>query len=195
MKKITLLLALAVIVFTSCKSKYPNLEDGLYAEFVTNKGTFVAKFYDQATPLTVANFIELAEGTHPLADSIFKGKPYYNGISFHRVIKDFMIQGGDPLGTGTGGPGYKFEDEPITRDYKRGIVAMANSGPDTNGSQFFIMHKDLDLPKNYVIFGQVTEGLETIDKIAEISVTDNGMGEISKPQEEVKIEKIEIVEN
>jgi len=105
-----------------------------------------------------------------------------------------MIQGGDPKGDGTGGPGYRFADEKITRDYKRGIIAMANSGPNTNGSQFFIMHKDTDLPKNYVIFGQVVKGIEVIDKIAETQTVDNGLGEQSKPTKEIKIEKITIKE-
>jgi cyclophilin family peptidyl-prolyl cis-trans isomerase len=112
-------------------------------------------------------------------------------VIFHRVIKDFMIQGGDPTGTGTGGPGYKFRDE-LEGDgtYSRGTVAMANSGPNTNGSQFFIMHKDVGLPHSYTIFGRVTDGIEAVDAIAE-SKTDRS----DRPQSEVKISKIEITES
>lgn len=126
----------------------------------TNKGTIVFETYDADAPKTVQNFITLAE------------KGFYNNLIFHRVIKDFMIQGGDPTGTGMGGPGYKFEDElnPATPSYKagyaRGVVAMANSGPNTNGSQFFIMHKDVPLPHNYSIFGKVISGIEVVDAIA-----------------------------
>jgi cyclophilin family peptidyl-prolyl cis-trans isomerase len=126
----------------------------------TNKGTIVFETYDADAPKTVQNFVTLAE------------KGFYNNLIFHRVIKDFMIQGGDPTGTGMGGPGYKFEDElnPATPSYKagyaRGVVAMANSGPNTNGSQFFIMHKDVPLPHNYSIFGKVISGIEVVDAIA-----------------------------
>jgi len=114
-------------------------------------------------------------------------KPFYDGIIFHRVIKDFMIQTGDPLGQGYGGPGYKFNDEPFTGDYTRGTVAMANSGPNTNGSQFFIMHKDMALPKNYVIFGHVTAGLDVVDKIAETPTDPN-----DKPLTTISIKTITI---
>ena len=126
----------------------------------TSKGTIVFETYDQDAPKTVANFISLAN------------KGFYNGLIFHRIIEGFMIQGGDPSGTGMGGPGYKFADElnPNTPSYKqgyvRGVVAMANSGPNTNGSQFFIMHKDNPLPNNYSIFGKVISGIEVVDAIA-----------------------------
>ena len=129
---------------TSCQEKYPDLEDGIYAEFVTSKGTMVAKLFYKKVPVTVANFVALAEGTHPeLADSL-KGKPFYNGITFHRVMDNFMIQGGDPTGTGNGSPGYKFDDEfDITlRHDKPGILSMANPGAHSNGSQFFITEKE-----------------------------------------------------
>ncbi len=106
-----------------------------------------------------------------------------------------MVQTGDPQGNGTGGPGYSFQDEPVTRDYVRGTLAMANSGPDTNGSQFFIVHQDYPLDKNYTIFGKVTEGLETLDAIASVPVTTNPMsGENSQPQEEVTITEVSIKE-
>jgi len=119
---------------------------------------------------------------------------FYNNTIFHRVIKGFMIQGGDPNGDGTGGPGYKFKDEPIVGDYQRGTVAMANSGPDTNGSQFFIIHQDYDLPKNYVIFGQVIQGMEVVDKIAVAQVGPSSGGENSKPLNPVVIKSVEILE-
>ena len=152
------------------------------AEITTNFGNFTINFFPKETPKTVNNFVFLSR------------EGFYDGVVFHRIVKDFMIQGGDPSGNGTGGPGYKFDDEPITRDYKKGTVAMANSGPDTNGSQFFIVHKDTDLPKSYVIFGEVTKGMETIDKIANVEVEDNGMGEMSKPKQKVTIEKVTISE-
>ena len=104
-----------------------------------------------------------------------------------------MVQGGDPQGSGMGGPGYKFDDEKFTGEYKKGIVAMANSGPNTNGSQFFIMHADYPLPPNYIIFGEVTEGLEVVDKIATAEVIINSSGELSKPVSPVTINSVEIV--
>ena len=105
-----------------------------------------------------------------------------------------MIQGGDPKGDGTGGPGYKFNDEPITRDYERGILAMANSGSNTNGSQFFIMHKNYPLPKNYVIFGKIANGFDVLDKIAETPVAANRFGELSSPTKNIIIKSVEIIE-
>lgn len=121
----------------------------------TSKGDIVFKLYDDTAPKTVSNFVYLASGG------------YYDGLIFHRVIEDFMIQGGDPTGTGSGGPGYKFEDELTdNRTYTRGIVAMANAGKNTNGSQFFIMHKDVPLPHSYSIFGEVVEGMDVVDMIA-----------------------------
>lgn len=141
----------------------------------TTEGDIVIELDAENTPITANNFVYLAE------------KDFYDNTIFHRVIEDFMIQGGDPQGTGMGGPGYKFEDEPITKDYTRGTVAMANSGPDTNGSQFFIMHADYPLPKNYVIFGKVTEGIEVVDKIATAEVKASFSGEQSSPVNPVKI--------
>jgi len=160
---------------------------------VDQKKTYVAKMKTTAgemdialnvinTPITANNFIFLAK------------KKFYDNVIFHRVIKDFMIQGGDPTGTGTGGPGYKFNDEPFTGEYTRGTVAMANSGANTNGSQFFIMHAENPLPPNYVIFGKVVSGLEVLDAIAEAPVTYNEMREKSKPINPIKIISIEIVE-
>lgn len=132
------------------------------------------------TPYTTGNFVTLAK------------KDFYNGVIFHRVIDGFMIQGGDPTGTGSGDPGYKFPDEAFSGDYKRGTIAMANAGPDTNGSQFFIMHADYPLPKNYVIFGEVVEGIETVDKIAKAEARPNSFGERSTPVNPVKIIKVTV---
>jgi cyclophilin family peptidyl-prolyl cis-trans isomerase len=135
----------------------------------TTMGDIVIELDSKATPVTANNFVFLAQ------------QGFYDNTIFHRTIKGFMIQGGDPKGTGTGGPGYQFKDEPVTKEYLRGTVAMANSGPNTNGSQFFIMHADYPLPKNYVIFGQVTSGLDVVDKIATAPVTQSMGGENSKP--------------
>ena len=118
----------------------------------TAKGNIVIELFGDA-PLAASNFIGLID------------KKFYDGLSFHRREEGFVIQGGDPNGNGTGGPGYKFNDEPVTRNYKQGIVAMANSGPNSNGSQFFIMLADNPLPQNYTIFGNVIEGMEVVDKI------------------------------
>ncbi|MBY0376747.1 peptidylprolyl isomerase [Patescibacteria group bacterium] len=135
----------------------------------TNYGKIVFETYNEDAPNTVNNFVTLAK------------KGFYDGLTFHRVIKGFMIQGGDPSGNGTGGPGYKFNDElnPNTPSYKagykRGVVAMANAGPNTNGSQFFIMHADYPLPNAYTIFGKVVEGQDVVDKIANVQVGQNDM--------------------
>lgn len=154
-----------------------------FAILNTTEGKIKIKLNTEETPITAENFIKLST------------EKFYDNTIFHRVIKGFMIQGGDPKGDGTGGPGYKFDDEPFTGEYNRGTVAMANSGPNTNGSQFFIMHASYPLPKNYVIFGEVVEGLETVDKIAEAKVGRNDMGEESKPVKPVKIKSVDIIVN
>lgn len=154
-----------------------------YAVLNTTAGEIKIKLNTTDTPITANNFIKLSE------------EKFYDNTIFHRAISGFMIQGGDPKGDGTGGPGYKFDDEPFTGEYNRGTVAMANSGPNTNGSQFFIMHADYGLPKDYVIFGQVVEGFETVDKIAEAKVTRNDMGENSQPVKPVKIKSVDIIIN
>lgn len=151
----------------------------------TNKGVIVFETYDLDAPKTVKNFIDLAN------------KGFYDGIIFHRVIKNFMIQGGDPTGTGMGGPGYTFEDElnsttpSYINGYKRGVVAMANAGPNTNGSQFFILHKDYPLPHNYTIFGNVIKGIEVVDAIANVKT--NG-SPYDKPIENVTMNKVTVEE-
>lgn len=160
----------------------PDANKNYKAKFTTTAGEFTVQLNAVQTPKTVDNFVTLAK------------KNFYNNTIFHRVIKGFMIQGGDPKGDGTGGPGYKFDDEPFDGEYTRGTIAMANAGPDTNGSQFFIMHVDYPLPKNYVIFGKVIEGIETIDKIAQAPVNTSVSGENSKPVNPVTVTSIEIVE-
>jgi len=144
----------------------------------TNHGEIVIEFDPERSPLTVNNFVFLAN------------EGFYDGVVFHRVIENFMIQGGDPTGTGRGGPGYKFRDEiEGSGQYSRGTVAMANAGPNTNGSQFFIVHQDTGLPHSYTIFGKVTSGMEAVDSIAG-SDTDAS----DRPREDVVINKVTITE-
>ena len=186
------LIALALLMSTSsCQDKYPDLEDGLYAEIVTNKGTMVAKLEYEKTPVTVANLVALAEGNHPMVKEEFKGKKYFNGLTFHRVMDQFMIQGGDPTGTGTGDPGYKFSDEfhPDLIHSKPGILSMANSGPGTNGSQFFITevpYPSLDF--RHAVFGELVKGLDVQDSISNVKVD-----EMNKPLEPVIINEVNII--
>ncbi|HEY6144030.1 MAG TPA: peptidylprolyl isomerase [Flavobacterium sp.] len=147
--------------------------DGVFATISTNKGDIVVQLEYQKTPVTVANFVSLIEGKNTIVtDAKLKGKPFYDGLKFHRVIADFMIQGGDPSGNGSGGPGYAFKDEITDLKFdKGGILAMANSGPTTNGSQFFITHKDTPwLNGNHTIFGHVIEGIEVVNSIAQDDV-------------------------
>ncbi len=153
----------------------------------TNKGIIVFETYDTDAPKTVQNFIALAQ------------KGFYNGTIFHRVIDGFMIQGGDPTGTGMGGPGYKFADElnQNTPSYKngyiRGVVAMANSGPNTNGSQFFIMHQNAGLQHDYTIFGKVISGMDVVDVIATVPTNGNPPSGSNKPLQDVVMKKVSIV--
>jgi cyclophilin family peptidyl-prolyl cis-trans isomerase len=150
--------------------KKPVAIEGIFATMTTNKGDIVMQLEYQKTPVTVANFITLVEGTNPfVANENLKGKPFYNGLKFHRVIKDFMIQGGDPSGNGSGGPGYAFKDEFTDLKFnKGGILAMANSGPATNGSQFFITHKETTwLNDKHTIFGHVIQGMNVVNSIAQ----------------------------
>jgi cyclophilin family peptidyl-prolyl cis-trans isomerase len=151
----------------------------------TSQGSMKADLFAEEAPITVNNFVFLAR------------QGFYEGSPFHRIIKDFMVQTGDPVNrNGTGGPGYRFQDEPVKRPYERGTLAMANAGPNTNGSQFFIVHGNtVQLPPNYTIFGKLTDGLDTLDKIANTPVGASTSGERSKPQSEVTINSVSIDES
>lgn len=165
----------------------------MFAVFETNRGTFKAKLYDEQAPKTVANFVDLAEGNkefrEPRTGQPVK-RPYYDGLVFHRVIKDFMIQGGCPIGNGTGGPGYQFEDEfaPGLKHTKPGLLSMANAGPNTNGSQFFITVVPTPwLDNRHSIFGEIVEGYDVVDQIAHTAT-----GPMDRPLEPIIIQKLRI---
>lgn len=169
------------------------LGEGLFAEFTTTKGTIVCQLEYQKAPITVANFVALAKGEQPNTAKA-KGAPYYDGITFHRVIANFMIQGGDPTGTGRGGPGYMFPDEfdPSLKHDRPGILSMANAGPGTNGSQFFITHVPTPwLDGKHTIFGHVVSGQDVVnaiqqgDSIKELRIVANGTG--AKAFNEMKV--------
>ncbi|MGH2460479.1 MAG: peptidylprolyl isomerase [Chloroflexota bacterium] len=152
------------------------------ATIKTSLGDLTAELYAKDVPITVNNFVFLAN------------QHFYDNVKFHRIIKGFMVQTGDPTGTGAGGPGYRFQDEKVTRPYSRGTLAMANAGPNTNGSQFFIVQQDYPLPPNYTIFGKLTDGLDVLDKIASVPVSASRSGEMSVPTQDVRIESISISE-
>lgn len=196
MKKVYFLI-ISAIVLTGCKSQHSDLGDGMFADIQTTKGDIIVKLEYEKTPVTVANFITLAEGTSPFVSDSLKGKPYYDGIIFHRVMKDFMIQTGDPTGTGTGNPGYKFKDEfnDSLKHDKKGILSMANSGPITNGSQFFITHKPTPfLDGRHTVFGNVIEGIEVVDSIANVETSQEQMTK-DKPLVDVTMNRVEIIRN
>jgi cyclophilin family peptidyl-prolyl cis-trans isomerase len=147
------------------------------ATIETSAGTMTAELFAAEAPRTVNNFVFLA------------GEGFYENVIFHRTISGFMIQGGDPTGTGSGGPGYRFDDESVTRQYLRGTLAMANAGPNTNGSQFFVMHADYPLPPNYTIFGKLTSGEEVVDAIVSAPT-----GAQDRPVQPVQITSVTIAE-
>ena len=200
MKKLLLLFCALTLTVTSAqtkneKPKKVNLE-GIIAEIYTNKGKIALQLEFQKTPVTVANFITLAEGTNTFVTNDKKGKPYYNGLKFHRVIPNFMIQGGCPLGNGSGDPGYKFNDEfdSSLKHDKPGILSMANSGVNTqtNGSQFFITHNETPwLDNKHSVFGHVIEGQDIVDKITQDDVIDKIVivrkGKLAKKFDAVKV--------
>ena len=203
MKRIVNLLAvLVVVLLIGCKGDgHNNLADGLYAEIETSKGNVLVQLEYTKAPITVANFIALAEGSHPFVSEDYKGKPLYNGLKFHRVIsktncdaEDFMIQGGDPLGNGSGDAGFKFKDEITDLKFnKGGLLAMANSGPGTNGSQFFITLKDTPwLDGKHTIFGHVIEeGMKVVNAVVQEDAINSvkiiRKGEAAKKFDAVKI--------
>ena len=193
MKKVKLWALVLPLLLVACKSaKYPNLKDGLYADIQTNHGDMLAELYYKATPGTVANFVSLAEGTNTYVADSLKGKHYYDGTKSHRVIKNFMLQAGDRTATGMGDPGYKFADEFVdTLTFtKKGQLAMANSGPATNGSQFFITEKATKwLNFRHAIFGQVIQGEDVISKITDEQTSEKD----SRPKNPVIIKKVEII--
>jgi cyclophilin family peptidyl-prolyl cis-trans isomerase len=169
MHRIVSALFLIFIISPGIAMSQQNLPDGLYAKFTTTRGEIIVSLFYQQAPMTVANFVGLAEGTMQLgAGAERQNKPYYKGLTFHRVIDDFMIQGGCPLGSGTGGPGYNFPDEivPELRHDKPGILSMANAGPNTNGSQFFITHGPTPwLDGKHTVFGEVVQGQDVVNTI------------------------------
>ena len=167
------------------------MAEELYATFQTTAGDIVVKLLPDKAPKTVENFVSLAEGTRDWTDPKTRQqvkRPLYDGTVFHRVIPDFMIQGGDPTGTGSGGPGYSFEDEINEHKVERGALAMANAGPDTNGSQFFVVTADACpwLDGKHTVFGRVTAGMDVVDRISELPRDAR-----DKPREAATIERVE----
>lgn len=211
-KAIFTICVVSALLSSSCQERYPDLESGLYAEIITTKGTMVAELYYDKVPVTVANFVALAEGNHPMAEEQYKNKPFYDGIIFHRVMDKFMIQGGDPTGTGTGTPGYRFAAD-FDKDLKHdqpGILSMANGGGiNTNGSQFFITevpYPSLDFydaqgnlkpcdqrgVSCHSVFGKLVVGIEVQDSISNVKVIDPRTRN-HKPVEDVVITKVNII--
>lgn len=193
MKKQNLFIAFVVVLTTiACKkTEESHLPDGLYAEFETNYGDFIAELNYKKAPLTVSSFVSLAEGTSTAVDEEYKNKKYFDGLKFHRVVQGFVIQGGDPKGTGEGGPGYQFPNETDTglNHGSKGILSMANAGPDTNGSQFFVtLDQTPSLDGGYSVFGKVIEGQEVVDSIGQVEV-----GQRDVPVEDVIMKHVKII--
>ncbi len=199
MKKAFISLFALTMVLSSCKSsQHPELGEGVFADIKTNKGDIIVKLEYEKTPVTVANFVTLAEGTSPFVSDSLKGKKFYDGLIFHRVMKNFMIQGGDPSGNGTGGPGYRFMSEinDSLNHNKAGVLSMANSGGNkTNGSQFFITHVSYpSLNGGYTVFGEVVEGLSVVDTIANVPVSTDP-ATVNRPIEKVVMNTVRIIRN
>lgn len=195
MKKILMLALLLCVPMAYGQEKKKKLKPGTYAHFETSMGNFTIELFERQAPRTVENFISLAEGTkewkHPNTGRVMKGKRYYDGLIFHRVIDGFMIQGGDPTGTGTSGPGYRFEDEfarGLAHD-REGRLSMANAGPNTNGSQFFITLAPTPyLDGKHSIFGQVVDGTDVVKKIGKTPTKKPG----DRPITDVVMKKVTI---
>jgi peptidyl-prolyl cis-trans isomerase A (cyclophilin A) len=165
-------LAVSIGITLAGQAKEKKLKPGIYAHFETTEGNFTIRLFEKEAPKTVANFTGLAEGTiDTITGKPGKSKPYYDGLTFHRIIAGFMLQGGDPSGTGSGGPGYRFADEidPKLKFDKAGILAMANAGPNTNGSQFFVTLAPTPwLQGKHTIFGEVVDGMNIVEKIGKV---------------------------
>lgn len=198
--KATMFLATGLLMvlagaFSTPAAAQEKRDPGLYVTFQTTQGTIVCRLFEKEAPITVKNFVDLAEGNKEWKDpktGAMKKSRYYDGLIFHRVIPDFMIQGGDPTGTGMGGPGYKFKNEytPSIKFDKAGRLAMANAGRDTNGSQFFITEAPVGLDaRDYTIFGQVVEGLDVVKKIARVPKTPSNK---ERPLQPVVMKKVTI---
>lgn len=197
MKKSVSILGLfsLLLIIIGCKSsQYPELGDGLFADIQTNKGNIILKLEHEKTPVTVANFVSLAEGNNPFVSENYRDKKFYDGLTFHRVMRDFMIQGGDPTASGRGNPGYRFKNEIVDslRHSRKGILSMANSGGNkTNGCQFFITHAETPwLDGKHTVFGEVVQGLDVVDSIANVEV-----GQGNKPVTDVTMDAVVIVRN
>jgi peptidyl-prolyl cis-trans isomerase A (cyclophilin A) len=193
MKKL-MIFAMLLAVPAAFAQEKPKLNPGVYANFETSMGNFTAVLYEKDAPITVANFIGLAEGTKdwrdPKTGATMKGKHLYDGLIFHRVIDGFMIQGGDPAGNGTGGPGFAIKDEIKLKHEKEGTLAMANSGPNSAGSQFYVTvapQPGLDAQHAYTVFGQVVSGIEVVKAIGKVKT---GAGD--RPVTPVVIKKVSI---
>jgi len=175
LKKAAILVLSLCLIPAVAQERQKKLKPGIYAHFETSMGSFTCELYEKDVPKTVANFVALAEGTKgwldPSTRQVNIGKPFYDGLLFHRVVKNFIIQSGDPTATGAGGPGYKFDDEilPGLRHDRVGRLSMANAGPNTNGSQFFITLTQINSLDNlHTVFGQVVEGVDVVKKIGQV---------------------------
>ena len=192
--KISLIFAMLLVVPAAFAQEKPKLNPGVYANFETSMGNFTAELFEKDAPITVANFIGLASGTKdwkdPKTGTMMKGKPLYDGLIFHRIIDGFMIQGGDPAGNGTGGPGFAIKDEIKLKHEKAGTLAMANAGPNTAGSQFYVTvgpQPGLDAQRAYTVFGRVVSGLDVVLAIGKVRT---GAGD--RPVTPVVIKKVSI---